>query len=32
MALYSEAVNLALKHNLFDIAKKYANKPDNEEL
>ena len=32
MALYSEAVSLALKHNLYDIAKECANRPDNPEI
>ena len=32
MGLFGEAVNLALKHNLKDLAKEYAKKPDNEDV
>ena len=32
MGLYTEAVTLALDNNNIDIAKSYANKPENDDL
>lgn len=32
MGLYTEAVTLALDNNNIEIAKSYANKPENDDL